>query len=103
MKASNIENDTQCLYSCGLINAVTTSRHSPQRSRGLWRELQVISSKETVRLLLGVPTEQKPETPFAALQEINPKKSKQFGKLGCSVYQRSKQMTAENVLCISNF
>lgn len=85
MKASNIENDTQCLYSRSLINAVTTSWQSSQRSGGLWRELQVISSKEIVKLLLGAPIEQKPEAPFEALPEINPKEGKQLGKLGCSV------------------
>ena len=53
MKAFNIENDMQCLYSSSLINAVTTTWQRLQWRGGLCRELQVISSKETVKLFLG--------------------------------------------------
>lgn len=84
MKASNIENDMQCLYSSSLINAVTTTWQRLQWKGGLCRELQVISSKETVKLFLGsnIP---KPESFFAASLEVNSKENKEHKKLGCSV------------------
>lgn len=81
MKASNIENDMQCLYSSCLINAVTTTWQSLQWRGGLCRELQVTSSKETVKLLLGSNIS-KPEANFAASLEVSFKENKQLEKLG---------------------
>ena len=84
MKAFNTEHDMQCLYSASLINTVTTAWQRLQCRGGLCRELQVISSKKTVKLFLGSSIS-KLEAFFAASLEINSKENKQVEKLGCLV------------------
>lgn len=79
MKSSDIENDMRSLYSSSLINAVTSTWQGLRWGGGLCGELQVISSKETVRLFLGSDIA-KPEAFFAASLEINSKGNKQLEK-----------------------
>lgn len=88
MKASNIENDMQCLYSSSLNNAMTATWQTEWRG-GLCRELQVITSKGNVKLFLGSNVS-KPALNCAASLEVNTKENKQLEKLGCLVEQRRK-------------